>query len=223
MTSLIGWISEDGAAVVEVGDPAPAAFAGIARRPRRWRRAAAIVAVTCVVGSGITAWVMPHRSAQSGRTNTTSTQDLTTYTDAAKHYRISYPREWQATTDAVGGLVLHVRGQNAVSVRELDLAAAVNTQNVADMRAVTDAILSAPKASLTVLDSQQVRIGTLVGLYYLYYFPAGAQRGVHAHYFLFSGTRMFTLVFQTLPVADFEPLAKTFDAVAQSFAVTPGQ
>ena len=71
--------------------------------------------------------------------------------------------------------------------------------------------------------SQVVRVGALSGVYYLYYFPAGDQRGVHAHYFLFSGKQMFTLVFQALPAADFQRLAKTFDAVAETFTVTSGR
>src|SRR5207237_10695321 len=140
-----------------------------------------------------------------------ATSRYVTYTDAAKNFRISYPPSWHRTTDAQGALDLHVSGRDAVSISEFTLAAEVNTTNVADMRAVTDAVLSAPSAHLTVLASQVVQVGKLTGLYYLYYFPAGAEQGVHAHYFLFSGKQMYTLVFQALPVADFDSLANTFD------------
>ena len=223
MASLMDWIREDEIAAVEVDDPTAEVSAPVAGRNRRRRWPWVVVAAICVVGCGATAWATLHRSAQSGPPTAPRASGSVTYTDTAKHYRISYPRSWQKTTEADGGLVLHVRGRDAVSVHEFALAAQVNTQNVSDMRSVTDAILSTPNAHLTVLESQVVRIGALSGLYYLYYFPAGGKRGVHAHYFLFSGKQMFTLVFQTLPATEFQPLAKTFDAVAETFTVTSGR
>jgi hypothetical protein len=233
MSSLTDWIRDVETAVVEVDDTTAAvpdaADVDVVVRHVRRRRGWAAVAAACVVGCGVTAWVALHRPADAKPPGSRSAGPVAsrppgfvTYTDAAKHYRISYPGRWRRTTDAERGLVLHVGGRDAVSVREFHLTAPVDTGNVADMRAVTDAILSAPSAHLSVLESQVVRIGRLSGLYYLYYFPAGEQRGVHAHYFLFSGKRMFTLVFQALPVADFQALAKTFDAVSGSFAVTAG-
>jgi hypothetical protein len=223
MASLIDWVREDETAAVEVDDTTADVSAAIAAPTRRRRWPWVVIALLCVVGCSATAWVTLRPFAHSRPPTPTRTSSLVTYTDTAKHYRISYPRGWQKTVGTDGGLVLHLRGRDAVSVHEFTLAAPVNTQNVSDMRAVTDAILSAPTAHLTVLESQVVRIGALSGLYYLYYFPAGAERGVHAHYFLFDGARMFTLVFQTLPATDFERLAKTFDAVAESFTVTSGR
>lgn len=226
MASLLDWVREGETAAVEVDDPigpVSAAEVSVVGRSRRRRLPWMAVAAICVVGCGVTVWVTLHRPAQSRSPKATHASGFVTYTDTAQHYRISYPRSWQKTTDADGGLVLHVLGRDAVSVREFTLAAPVNTQNVSDMRSVTDAILSAPSAHLTVLESQVVRVGALTGLYYLYYFPAGDQRGVHAHYFLFSEKRMFTLVFQTLPATDFQRLAKTFDVVAETFTVTSGQ
>jgi hypothetical protein len=223
MSTLMDWIREDETPAVEVDDPTAAVSTPVADRSHRRRWPWVVVAAICVVGCGVTAWVTLYRPAQSRSPKAARASDVVTYTDTAKHYRISYPRGWQKTTDADGGIVLHVRGRDAVSVREFTLAAPVNTQNVSDMHSVTDAILSAPSAHLTVLESQVVRVGALTGLYYLYYFPAGDQRGVHAHYFLFSGKQMFTLVFQTLPATDFQRLAKTFDVVAETFTVTSGQ
>jgi len=224
MPSLMEWIREDAAAGVEVDDTTADIPAARASRSRRRRWPWIVIAAICVVGCSVTAWVALHRPAViTHKPAAARAAGFVTYTDTAKHYRISYPRGWQKTTNADGGLVLHVRGRDAVSVHEFALAAQVNTQNVSDMRAVTDAILSAPNAHLTVLESQVVRVAALSGLYYLYYFPAGDQRGVHAHYFLFSGARMFTLVFQTLPATDFQRLAKTFDAVAETFTVTSGR
>ena len=223
MSTLLDWTREDETSAVEVDDPIDEVSAPVAGRSRRRRWPWIVVAAICVVGCGVAAWVTLHRPAQNRSPESPHASGFMTYTDTAKHYRISYPHGWQKTTDADGGLVLHVRGRDAVSIHEFTLAAPVNTQNVSDMRAVTDAILSTPNAHLTVLESQVVRVGALTGLYYLYYFPAGDQRGVHAHYFLFSGKQMFTLVFQTLPATDFPRLAKSFDAVAETFSVASDQ
>ena len=43
---------------------------------------------------------------------------------------------------------------------------------------------------------------------------------MHAHYFLFSGTKMNVLVFQALP-DDFANVAPTFDMIAESFRSDP--
>jgi hypothetical protein len=223
MSTLTDWIREDETPAVEVDDPTAGVSAPVADRSHRRRWRWVVVAAICVVGCGVAALVTLHRPPQSRSPKAPHGSSFVTYTDTAKHYRISYPRGWQKTTGADGSVVLHVHGRDAVSVREFTLAAPVNTQNVSDMRSVTDAVLSAPSAHLTVLESQVVRVGALTGLYYLYYFPAGDQRGVHAHYFLFSGKQMFTLVFQTLPATDFQRLAKTFDAVAETFTATSGQ
>ncbi|MDP9403364.1 MAG: hypothetical protein M3P85_08515, partial [Actinomycetota bacterium] len=67
------------------------------------------------------------------------------------------------------------------------------------------------------------------GYYYLYTFEeevntdAGPRKvqGVHAHYFVFQGRRVVALVFQALPTANFDRLARTFDAMAESFKITP--
>jgi hypothetical protein len=223
MVSLTGGIRGDETAAVELDDTTADVSAAIAARRRRRRWPWLVIAAIGVVGCGATAWVTTHRSAGSAPPTAPRPSGFVTDTDSGNHYQISYPGDWQKTTDADGTLVLHLSGRDAVSVHEFALASQVNTQNVSDMRAVTDAILSAPNAHLTVLESQAVRVGGLSGLYYLYYFPAGAQRGVHAHYFLFSGQRMFTVVFQALPATDFQGLAKTFDAVAQTFTITAGR
>lgn len=209
------------AAVEEDDTPAAVSISAPGRtRRRRWTWA--VVTGALVVGcGGITLVALRQPAAPRPSASTTPAAALTTYTDVEKHFRISFPKSWGRTTEPKGGVVLHVSGRSAVSVHEFALAQQVNTKNVSDMRAVTSAILSTPDARLNVLTSRVVRIGRLTGLYYLYSFPSGKQEGVHAHYFLFNGSRMYTLVFQALPATDFQALAKTFDAVAESFVTTP--
>ena len=144
-----------------------------------------------------------------------------TYSNAAAGYTVNYPASWRRTVGPTNTVLLNLNGQDAVSIEEFPLRSAVNTGNLAAMRSVTDAILSDPRAHLTVLMTQQVSIGGLNGLYYLYYFPNGTkQEGVHGHYFLFHGTHMYTLVFQASSAAAFQHIASSFDAIADSFRVT---
>lgn len=144
-----------------------------------------------------------------------------TYSNAAAGYTVNYPASWRRTAGPSNSVLFNLNGQDAVSIEDFPLKSAVNTGNLAAMRSVTDAILSDPTAHLTVLMTQQVSIGGLNGLYYLYYFPNGkGQEGVHGHYFLFHGTHMYTLVFQASSAAAFQHIASSFDAIADSFRVT---
>ena len=166
-----------------------------------------------VLSTGLPRW-------NSGARSEIAPSALVTYTDPGNQFHVNYPRGWRAENKRDGGVLLNAGGQGAVDIRVFRLAARVDPSNLQDMRAVTDAILSTPTAHVTVLSTQVVHLGTLTGLYYLYTFPSGKEQGVHAHYFLFSGNRMFTIVCQAVPAAGFPAMAGSFDAVTQSFAVT---
>ena len=147
--------------------------------------------------------------------------------DAADGYTLKYPGSWTAVGGATSagseGHVLRIEGQNAFSIQTFPLERSVPRPNISDMRAVTDAILSSPSAKLTVLEVRQIEISGLPAIYYLYYFPSGKQRGIHAHYFIFDGTRMDTLIFQVVPASDFSRYASQFDQVVSSFKPTSQQ
>jgi len=163
--------------------------------------------------------------AQSAEHPTTA--GLTTLRDTRAGYELRYPDAWTEVRGTVmsagaGGHVLRIGGRNAFSVHEFPLERPVTVSDLADMRAVTDAILSTPEAKLTVLDVRQVEVADRPTMYYLYYFPAGKQRGIHAHYFIFDGARMQTLVFQVVPASHFADYAYDFDQVVASFkTITP--
>ncbi len=61
------------------------------------------------------------------------------------------------------------------------------------------------------------------GYYYLYTFIDGetGAEGAHAHYFLFRGRNMYTLVFQALPSDGFSRLSGVFDQIAASLQTRP--
>ncbi len=147
---------------------------------------ASIIAVVATLPRAPRPGAQAHAAASAPRS--------VTYANPGGLFRISHPRAWRPGTDADGGLVLQAGGQDAVGVKEFTLASRVDTHNLRDMRAVTDAVLSTPTAHLTVLATQVVHVGSSTGLFYLYSFPSENPQGVHAHYFLFSGNRMFTVV-----------------------------
>lgn len=141
-----------------------------------------------------------------------------TLVDRKAGYQLTYPDSWAELSGAgTQGHVIGIDGGSAFSIRTFPLQHPVDTADVKDMRAVTDAILSTPDARLTVLDVREVEVAGLPAVYYLYYFPDGGRRGIHAHYFVFDGTRMHTLVFQVVPAARFGDYAAQFDDVVASF------
>jgi len=95
----------------------------------------------------------------------------------------------------------------------------VDATNLADMRAVTDAVLGAPEAGLKILQAVPTTLGGLPGVQYLYTFDSAGQRGAHTHWFVFRGRTMYTLVFQALPDTRFAGLAPAFDRLAETFRV----
>ena len=136
-------------------------------------------------------------------------------------FSISYPKQWRVVTDPSVPLLLSAGGNDALSVQVLTLQKPVNSKNVSDIKAVTDAILSTPAAKLQVLLSRPITIAGISGYYYLYTFTSGNQVGVHAHYFLFQGRKLTMMVFQALPISDFQKLAPVFDEVSASFRSNP--
>lgn len=202
---------------------------------RRWL-AMALVAVA-FVAAGATAGMMVSRQDADGQTapaqtagpSTGSEPDaappaqapgLVAYTDQKLGFKVAYPPSWRRVDIPPDSLVLDAGGDNAVSIRRFSLESAIDASNLAQIRAVTDGILGAPQAKLTILQTEQIKVGDLLGIYYLYSFPFKEKQGVHAHYFLFNGRTMYTLVFQAGEATEFEKLAPTFDAVSASFQAT---
>lgn len=145
--------------------------------------------------------------------------DMVEHADRALGFSIAYPRAWQRVDATADSVVLNVSGSDAVRIRRFRLESAIDASNLADVRTVTDGILDSPSAKLTMLQTEQVTVHDLIGIYYLYLFPFNGGQGVHAHYFLFEGRDMYSLVFQAASASQFEALAPTFDAVAASFKV----
>jgi hypothetical protein len=146
---------------------------------------------------------------------------MTTFRDPETGISVDYPRFWKRVEVPVAEYRLAVDAGNSVAftIRVVPIQQPATPQNLANFKAVTDGLV-ASNPTVKVFKEQAITLNGMLGYYYFYTFEDGPITAVHAHYFLFSGHKMNILVFQTLP-DDFEPLAATFDRVAESFRSDP--
>ena len=188
---------------------------------------AAVVAFALASGGngGTSGGAAPTTTAAPGTPTTLPASQLVTHRDDATGFSIKYPRTWQKADIPADGpvrLVLLAGGLNGVSVRVDRTEVPTTPENLANIKAVTDGIVGT-NASAKVLQQREVTFNGMPGYYYLYTFTdeeTGAE-GAHAHYFLFKGRKMHSLVFQTIPATDFAGLAALFDQVAETFQSDP--
>jgi PsbP len=146
---------------------------------------------------------------------------MTTFKDAETGFTVEYPRAWKKVQVPVADYRLAVDGGSnvAFTIRVVPIQVPATAANLQNFKTVTDGLV-ASNSTVKVLKEQAISLNGMLGYYYFYTFTDGGVQAVHAHYFLFSGNKMNILVFQTLP-DDFEPLAATFDKVAESFRSDP--
>jgi hypothetical protein len=146
--------------------------------------------------------------------------------DDATGFSIKYPASWplsQAPVSEIRFVATPGPGQGeAVSVRVNDTEQVTTAQNLANIKSVTDGTI-ASNASARILKTDVITLNGLLGYYYLYTFKDSSSglEGVHAHYFLFKGNKMYSMVFQVLPSERFAEFAGMFDQMAESFKVDP--
>lgn len=156
--------------------------------------------------------------------------DFVTYTDPEAGFTLKHPKTWRkvATEELTlpegtmpPNLVVTPGGLDYVSVRVTQLEGTVGPDNIGDLQAVTDAIIS--DADVRLLERRSVTVNGMQGYYYLYTFTdaSSKQEGLHSHYFLFQGNKMHALVFQAVPAEAIRRLEPTFDAIRDSFVSTP--
>jgi hypothetical protein len=159
-----------------------------------------------------------------GTPATVPASELATFRDDATGFSIKYPRSWRKADipDGPIRLVLLAGGLNGVSVRVDRTEVPTTSENIDNIKAVTDGIVGT-NPTAKVLEQRKVTLNGMPGYYYLYTFTdeeTGAE-GAHGHYFIFKGRKMHSLVFQTIPPQDFGQLASVFDQVAESFQSDP--
>jgi len=150
--------------------------------------------------------------------------ELATYTSEKEGFTIKYPKAWPflAVGDE-GGLALDAGGGDAVDVRLLQRTEIPTTpENLVNIKTFTDGVVGTNRSAV-ILKQQEISLNEMPGYYYLYTFiePETGAEGAHAHYFLFRGRNMYTLVFQALPSDGFARLSGVFDQIASSFQTRP--
>ncbi len=193
--------------------------AGPAAR-RRWiAGGAALVilvgAAAALIGRELITPAPPDPPAQAA-------DDLEAFADPEVGISISNPPGWRRVASADPAVVLLAEGDGAsMLVRTADLG--VEVGNLDTAKEISDDLVRAGQPTL-LRPPEQVDLGGVPGYLYLYTFPDAAtgQRGAHAHYFLFRGQTLITVVFQTVPAEGFAGLAPLFDRIGDTLRVTAG-
>jgi hypothetical protein len=92
---------------------------------------------------------------------------------------------------------------------------------VSELQAQFDRYIDSGENVRDVIQRQRVKINGVHGWWYLYTFnnAGGAEEGVHSHFFMLGGEKLYTLVFQVLPATAYEKYAATFDEIISSFEI----
>lgn len=156
-----------------------------------------------------------------------------TFSDKEMGFSIKYPGSWKRVSraDPEVRLLVSNGALDSLLVRVARTPAPFPPNLTGEeAKAVADVVLKREAfAPERILKEQALNVNGSPGYYYLYTFEEEVKtdtgtskvQGVHAHYLIFEGRRVFVLVFQALPTANFERLAKTFDAMAESFKISP--
>ncbi|MEW6153050.1 MAG: hypothetical protein AB1673_03535 [Actinomycetota bacterium] len=195
------------------------------------------VLTAVVVVIGIVAFVISRDAADTGnqaggpvgttpttiRTGPTIPEDqMQSVHDPLTGFTIKVPRSWQSFETPVADirLVMAADENDGLSIRVIPIQTPATVDNIANFKAVTDTIVFGNERA-RLIQEQLVRLNGHLTYHYVYTFTdeGTGQEGVHAHYFVFEGNRMFSIVFQTIPSQDFPRWAAVFDQVAESFTV----
>lgn len=92
---------------------------------------------------------------------------------------------------------------------------------IAGLQAQFDQYIDNGENVRKVIQRQRVKINGVQGWWYLYTFnkAGGEEEGVHSHFFMLGGEKLYTLVFQAIPATAYEKYAATFDKIISSFEI----
>lgn len=188
--------------------------------------AAAVAAVVFAVGAAALGRELISADEPEKEKTDGPARGLVRFEDPEARFSISYPRNWRRlpSGDAQVRLIV-ARGGASLLVRTAPLGLRVRPENLRSAKKLTDRLVRSVRNVKLLRPGRQVQQGGLVGYLYLYTFRdrTSGARGAHAHYFLFRGEQMFTLVFQALPSTAFAGLAPLFDRIAGSFRAAPAE
>lgn len=147
------------------------------------------------------------------------------FRDPTAGFSIAYPSSWNRISSLDREVRLVVEGDGAsMQVRTAPLDIAVGPENLGPAQKLTDSLVKAAGHVKVERPPTRVSLAGLPGYLYIYTFQDAAtrQRGAHAHYFLFRGETMITIVFQVLPSDRFADLVPLFDKIGETLRLEGG-
>lgn len=181
-----------------------------------------------VVLLGVSGWVIGNALSSSPshhprKRPSSPTSKYVEFKDPAGAFEGAYPPNWKRVATAGSQFVLLAEGPDGASyeVAKAALNAPINATNLSAAEKLTNRVVKSGYHVKLLRAPEAVSLGGLPGILYLYTFtdPASGEKGAHAHYFLFDGKEMITLVFQSLPSNNFVSLAPLFTRIASTFHV----
>ena len=194
----------------------------------------ALIGAVVLVGVAFAAYKVGQRAddAAAGQATTTTAYrvpaEFVLFSDPETGVKLSYPRNWErrSTLDLSDKSLRLVAGipnsNDSVSLRTTAYSTEITAENLNDQKNVVDGLLGGE--AITVLVDQTMTLRGMPALFYVYRFtdePTG-KTGIHAHFFVYQGRKMVSMVFQALPEDRYKLLAGTFDAIANTLEVAPG-
>lgn len=188
----------------------------------RWVPAAAAAAVVLAVvalfiGRDLISPASPHRSAGP-------TDQFVRFRDPATAISILRPAGWRRVVSPDPSVRLLVEGNgSSMLVRVTDLEVNVGPSDLGAAKRLTDKLVRSAGDVTLLRPPRKLTLAGLPGYLYLYTFPdaASGRLGAHAHYFLFRGRTLITIVFQTVPGARLAGLAPFFDRLSETLRTPP--
>jgi hypothetical protein len=146
---------------------------------------------------------------------------LTAFTDRVAGFNMAYPKGWTRLSSKDAGVRLLASGPDGASllVRLATLGVNVTGRTLDEVEALTGRGLRAEKGLSIVAGPKLLSVNNLPGFLYIYSFtdPKTHAKSAHSQITLFSGKRMYTLVYQTAAAATLVRLAPLFDQVTDTF------
>lgn len=207
------------AAAATAKDDTPSAVKGQA-----WKMALLVVVFLAVV---VGAYILgkgggddkPSGTAASTTTTIdTSPVDTTGWTpfaDDVSGFSLKHPKDWIVTGAPAGQnrLLISAGEQNFLLVTARNIDPATVADEIAQAMSDLD-IISGPS---------ELKIGGQPAILYIYNTPLTEENktpGVIIHYFIVKGSKMYSLIFQARPKDELNRLARTYNAVTNSFQST---
>ena len=199
--------------------------------PRRWIAVGAAVIVlvggaAMLIGRELFSPEPPPPQAAPTKPSATEPSGFERFRDASAELSISHPSSWRRVPASDAQVRLLAEGEGvSLLVRTASLGVDVDAGSLGAARRLTDKLLKAGTGKVKRLAPPRlVALGGLPGYLYLYTLPdpTTGQQAAQAHYFLFRGRTMITVIFRAVPADRFTSLSQLFDQIGGTLRIGQG-